>query len=47
MAVAVPLEPGGRYYATNHEGVTYSSDKPIPLDRVKCEIPAWAKPVEK
>ena len=48
MAVAEPVKlgkTGNRYFATNHAGVIYYSDKPIPLDRVECKIPKGLKPL--
>jgi hypothetical protein len=44
FATAEPAKPGttgDRYFATNHEGITYySSSAPIPMNTTDCSMPA-------
>ena len=49
MAITSPVVPGttgDRYFATNHQGVTYfTTSGPFELNTVDCTIPAGARPV--
>lgn len=49
FGTATPISPGttgDRYFATNHEGVTYyTSGSPFVLNSVDCQIPPGVQPV--